>query len=349
MVRDQCIKAPCLILYTDEQMTDLKNICCNGQSVLGVDKTFNLCDMHVTATCFKQNAVVRDDTGESPIFWGPLFIHDNSDFDTYSTFFNHLSTKLMDTDTTKLVIRSDEELALVNAITKAFPDSNHILCKRHLYQNTKQKLVDDCIDKESRQTILDLIFGDEGLVTADDSICFDVKSEEIETRLRDSTKFSNYFEKKLKPNLKNKVQKPLSSGLIENVWTNNNSESLNHVLKQAIDWKSKPLLDLIDILTSLIEAQYKGMRRALVSIGQFRLADSHQQFQMSKTVWASKTTDERDRHYKRLRSFRPKDKKTVTSTDGLTTIVKPRSLGKKLGQRKRKVNERTQTIKKHKS
>lgn len=34
-------------------------------------------------------------------------------------------------------------------------------------------------------------------------------------------------------------------------------------------------------------------------------------------------------------------------TDGLTTIVKP--LGKKLGQRKRKVNERTQTIKKHKS
>lgn len=186
-------------------------------------------------------------------------------------------------------------------------------------------------------------------MTADDSICFDVKSEEIETRLRDSTKFSNYFEKKLKPNLKNKVQKPLSSGLIENVWTNNNSESLNHVLKQAIDWKSKPLLDLIDILTSLIEAQYKGMRRALVSIGQFRLADSHQQFQMSKTVWASKTTDERDRHYKRLRSFRPKDQKTVTSTDGLTTIVKPRSLGKKLGQRKRKVNERTQTIKKHKS
>lgn len=93
-------------------MTDLKNICCNGQSVLGVDKTFNLCDMHVTATCFKQNAVVRDDTGESPIFWGPLFIHDNSDFDTYSTFFNHLRTKLMDTDTTKLVIGSDEKLPM---------------------------------------------------------------------------------------------------------------------------------------------------------------------------------------------------------------------------------------------
>lgn len=64
-----------------------------------------------------------------------------------------------------------------------------------MYKDTKQKLVDDCIDKESRHTILDMIFGDEGLVTADDSICFEVKSEEIETRLRDSTKFLNYVEK----------------------------------------------------------------------------------------------------------------------------------------------------------
>lgn len=146
--------------------------------------------MHVIATCFKQNGVVRDVTGESP-----LYVHDNSDFETYSTFFNHMRIKLMDTDTTKLVIGSDEKLALANAISKAFKDSNHILCKRHLYKDTKQKLVDDCIDKESRQTILDMIFGDEGLVTADDSICFEVKSEEIETRLRDSTKFLNYVEK----------------------------------------------------------------------------------------------------------------------------------------------------------
>lgn len=84
--------------------------------------------MHVIATCFKQNGVVRDVTGESP-----LYVHDNSDFETYSTFFNHMRTKLMDTDTTNLVIGSDEELALVNAIVKDFKDSNHILCKQHLY------------------------------------------------------------------------------------------------------------------------------------------------------------------------------------------------------------------------
>jgi hypothetical protein len=35
--------------------------------------------MHMTATCYKQTTVVKDSTGEEPIFLGPMFIHDNSD------------------------------------------------------------------------------------------------------------------------------------------------------------------------------------------------------------------------------------------------------------------------------
>ena len=76
-------RPPCIILYTDEQMTDLKNLCCSGQTVLGIDKTFMLCKMHVTVTCYKQMTVTRTRTNEPPLFIGPLFIHDNSDFDTY--------------------------------------------------------------------------------------------------------------------------------------------------------------------------------------------------------------------------------------------------------------------------
>ena len=67
-------EAPCIILYSDEHLTDLKYLCCTGTSILGVDKTFNLCDMHVTATCYKQMTVVKDSTGEAPIFLGPMFM-----------------------------------------------------------------------------------------------------------------------------------------------------------------------------------------------------------------------------------------------------------------------------------
>jgi hypothetical protein len=44
-------------------------------------------------------------------------------------------------------IGSVEELALVNAITAAFPDATHVLCTRHLRENDKQKLIDDSINK----------------------------------------------------------------------------------------------------------------------------------------------------------------------------------------------------------
>lgn len=155
-------KAPCLILYTDDQITDIKNLCCTGQSILGIDKTFNLCDMHVNATCYKQVTVDMQSTGEPPIFMGPLYIHDNSDYETYCNFFYHLKIKLSGTDTSRLIFSTDDEKALVNAITTSFPNSDHMLCKRHLYQNTKQKLVDDSVDKADRQKILDLIYGDNG-------------------------------------------------------------------------------------------------------------------------------------------------------------------------------------------
>lgn len=172
IVRDQG-KAPCIIRYSEDQMTNLKTLCCSGQRILRVDKTFNLCDMHVTATCYTQIRVLKDMTNEPPIFLGSVFIHDNSDFDSYSKFFNHLRTKLVNIDNTRLTIGSDEGNALLNAITIAFPEENHLLCKRHLiYQNTKQKLVDDSIDKPDRRKMLDLIFSDDVLINADDSICF---------------------------------------------------------------------------------------------------------------------------------------------------------------------------------
>ena len=33
-------KAPCIILYNDDQLEDLKTLCCSGQSIVGIDKNF---------------------------------------------------------------------------------------------------------------------------------------------------------------------------------------------------------------------------------------------------------------------------------------------------------------------
>ena len=164
-----------------------------------------------------------------------------------------------------------------------------------------------------------------------------------------STKFHRYFINKLKPTLIEHRKTVDHIGYFDKSWTNNNSESLNHVLKRAIDWKSQPLLDLVQIIRDVVDTQYKDLLRSLVSIGQYRLADSHKQFQVSKSLWMTKTVDESERFFIRFRNHLPPDQKTVTSKDGLVTVIKPRTRGRKKGQLKRKINERTTTIKKTKN
>ena len=342
-------KSPGVILYQDEQIEDLKSLCCSGKTVLGVDKTFNLCQMHVTVTCFKQLSVVRSDSKEAPIFMGPIFLHDNSDFETYCHFFHHLKVKLVDTNLSKLVIGSDDERAMVKAITTAFPEATHTLCTRHLRQNANQKLVDDAVDKKEKDKIMDMVFGEYGIINADDTICFEEQCNEFQSYCENVTQnFQSYFQKRLKEQLKTKVSEPVRKNMISADWTNNNCESMNHVLKLAVDWKSKSLVELVSILEKLVSGQYKDLRGALLGTGEFRLADSHRQFQSSKTEWVSKTNAQRLKLFKKFRSFVPTDGRVLTSTDGKSEIIAPRTLGRKPGQRKRGVNERTRTNKRRK-
>ena len=154
--------------------------------------------MHVTVTCFKQMSVVRPESKESPIFIGPIFLHDNSDFETYCHFFHHLKVKLTDADLKKLVIGSDDERAMVKAITMAFPEATHTLCTRHLRKNANQKLQGDAVDRKEKDKLIGMIFGDEGIISADDTICFEEKCREFETHCRGVTEnFASYFEKRM--------------------------------------------------------------------------------------------------------------------------------------------------------
>jgi len=54
-------------------------------------------------------------------------------------------------------------------------------------------------------------------------------------------------------------------------WTNNNCESINHVLKQAVDWRPQQLPVLIDTLRQLVESQYTEADRAMCGVGDFVL------------------------------------------------------------------------------
>ena len=72
-------------------------------------------------------------------------------------------------------------------------------------------------------------------------------------------------------------------------------------------------------------------------------------FASKRSVWAGKTQAEKDRHYNRFRAFVVKDSRIVSSTNGESDVVAPKTKGKKINQGKRKRTERTVSLKKAKN
>ena len=93
----------CAILYTPEQLLDLKRFCFS--SAVAQDSVLSL---------------YRQSTQDHPIFIGPMFIHGNSTQDDFSQFFAHLNSKLSDYPSAPIV-GTDEETALRNAIQNCMP------------------------------------------------------------------------------------------------------------------------------------------------------------------------------------------------------------------------------------
>lgn len=67
-----------------------------------------------------------------------MFIHGDTDFESYSQFFNHLTIKLFDTDKSKLVFSSHGDVSLVKAISSFFPGLKHIKKQKSFNHVMKQ-------------------------------------------------------------------------------------------------------------------------------------------------------------------------------------------------------------------
>ena len=48
-------------------------------------------------------------------------------------------------------------------------------------QNVNQKLTDAAVDKADKNMLLDKMFGEDGIINADDTVCFEEKCEEYES------------------------------------------------------------------------------------------------------------------------------------------------------------------------
>lgn len=80
-------KPPSVIVYTDDQLQDIKGFCSSdSQHILGVDRTFNLGAVYVTLTVFQNKNLVRKVSQTPPIMLGPAYLHGDGSYQTYNRF-----------------------------------------------------------------------------------------------------------------------------------------------------------------------------------------------------------------------------------------------------------------------
>ena len=101
----------------------------------------------------------------------------------------------------------------------------------------------------------------------------------------------------------------------------------------------------MELVEEIVVGQFKDLRGALIGTGEFRLADTHKHFQSTKTDWITMSEQQKTNLFRRFRKHVAKDSELAVSADGCSTVVVPRTNGRKPGpQRKRKINIRTTTI-----
>jgi hypothetical protein len=100
---------------------------------------------------------------------------------TYRTFFSHVKARIdVDIKTFDIRFGRDDEGGLTKALDRVFPNSSTLHCTKHIQDNaidhSKNKLPmtnDECND------VIEDIFGVDGLVSANDTVDFNMKSDNL--------------------------------------------------------------------------------------------------------------------------------------------------------------------------
>ena len=193
----------------------MRRFCCGDndslRSVVGIDRTFNLGPCFVTVTVYTNNSVLRTDSRTSPTFVGPMYLHWDGKYHTYVDIFTDLraalegdvhSTELCVSDNVVFGSDEDEEKALTKALCEVFREATYLLCVKHLKDNATDYMRNKC-------GIQHRMFGDAGILNADDSVDFERKAGDLAAECeRVSPELGQHFARHIRPAIQKCVFEP---------------------------------------------------------------------------------------------------------------------------------------------
>ena len=81
----------------------------------------------------------------------------------------------------------------------------------------------------------------------------------------------SYFEDRLLPLLRTRVIAVTYTGMIVRGWTNNNYESVNHILMARTEWKKQDIPKFIEEMYGIVEGEQLERCRSIRGMGDYTL------------------------------------------------------------------------------
>ena len=140
--------------------------------------------------------------------------------------------------------------------------------------------------------------------------------------------FLSYFTKQVAPVYGPGIEKDLTQ------WTNNNCESINHILKLDAKWTPATTPELIEMLHQVTVLHFRDFRRALYGEGNYRLVKRlKKRYSISKESWRKFSESEKDEKFRKCLENKQKVANVVKSTSNF--MIQKCGVVTKPGQKKR--------------
>ena len=290
---------------------------CPGGHPIAVDPTFNYQAYEITPVTYGHRLIEAKSKNVTngwshALLIGPTIIHHQKTQDVFHTGLRVIARKTQLSDA-KFGVITDGETALINACKRNFGKSVDLRCTNRFKENCKTFLKSIGITGDIKQApLLDIVFGKEGLVEADNKTDFTRRlegEEEViritEQQLQEDTNCESPSFYDLKKKNKSVLRKLTKDRRLEGgvaldrngnpcrVYTNQ-SETSNSVLaarKQSLGYSKKDDMSksnffIRNVWQSVVNEQEEEIQRALHGQSErFRLKEEARYLEVSTETW----------------------------------------------------------------
>ena len=129
--------------YTEKQLSEFAKFCCKSKEtgIFAVDTTFNLSDLWLTDTSYRNKRLVNTIDGGAPVRLGPIMLHFTRVEKTFGRFRLEIPSANLNLKNISF-IGVDLESAIFTGLKTMISGLCRLICVRHLMKRDESKLAD---------------------------------------------------------------------------------------------------------------------------------------------------------------------------------------------------------------